>query len=194
MRGEQPIAARGSLPVARRGDILIDCGLRPEECFRLRWENVRDGALHVPFGKTENARRTIPLTPRRRPSSKCGAQPQDRVGFPSQTRSGHIEKSTLKKQHPKACKFGRCHTVRAVHVPAHMPNALGRITWTRTRWRTSPATAISRRRSATFIPRRKRCVRRWSARERTEWAQILGTVPEKTDESATINRSNSMKL
>ena len=44
--------------------ILIDCALRPEECFRLRWQHVRDGALHVPFGKTENARRDVPLTPR----------------------------------------------------------------------------------------------------------------------------------
>jgi integrase len=44
--------------------VLIDCGLRPEECARLRWEHVRDGAVHVPFGKTENARRTIPLTQR----------------------------------------------------------------------------------------------------------------------------------
>jgi len=23
--------------------ILIDCGLRQEECFRLKWESVRDG-------------------------------------------------------------------------------------------------------------------------------------------------------
>jgi integrase len=30
----------------------------------LRWEHVRDGAVHVPFGKTENARRTIPVTQR----------------------------------------------------------------------------------------------------------------------------------
>ena len=37
---------------------------RPEECFRLRWENVRDESLHVPFGNTVRTRRTIPLTPR----------------------------------------------------------------------------------------------------------------------------------
>lgn len=28
------------------------------------WEDVRDGALHVLYGKTDNARRTIPLTQR----------------------------------------------------------------------------------------------------------------------------------
>lgn len=44
--------------------LLADCGLRPEECFRLEWEHVRDGAVHIPCGKTPNARRTIPLTQR----------------------------------------------------------------------------------------------------------------------------------
>jgi integrase len=44
--------------------ILLDCGLRPEECFRLRSENVADGKLEIHFGKTENARRRIPMMPR----------------------------------------------------------------------------------------------------------------------------------
>ena len=41
--------------------LLLDCGLRPEECYGLRWEHVRDDALHIPVGKTANARRSIPL-------------------------------------------------------------------------------------------------------------------------------------
>jgi integrase len=108
MRDEQPI--RPEDPFLLRGvtTILIDCGLRPEECFRLRWEHVRDGAVHVPFGKTENARRTIPLTQRAaaliemRRAAFSGAWV-----FPAPTRSGHIEKSSLKKQHPKACKLAK---------------------------------------------------------------------------------------
>jgi integrase len=44
--------------------ILLDCGLRPEECFRLRTENVRDRKIEIPYGKTDNARRRIPMTPR----------------------------------------------------------------------------------------------------------------------------------
>jgi integrase len=43
---------------------LLDCGLRPEECFRLRPENVRDGVIEIQYGKTDNARRRIPITPR----------------------------------------------------------------------------------------------------------------------------------
>ncbi|HKE21882.1 MAG TPA: hypothetical protein VKB88_05790 [Bryobacteraceae bacterium] len=31
--------------------ILLDCGLRPEECFRLRTDNVRDGKIWFPYGR-----------------------------------------------------------------------------------------------------------------------------------------------
>jgi len=63
-KGETPIKPEDPYLLRDVTTILIDCGLRPEESFRLRWRNVRDGALHVPFGKTENARRSVPLTPR----------------------------------------------------------------------------------------------------------------------------------
>ena len=84
--------------------ILLDCGLRPEECFRLRADDVTDGKLEVRFGKTENARRCIPMTSRVQALlllrlSKAGAS---RWVFPAQTKSGHVEPSSLKKQHLKA--------------------------------------------------------------------------------------------
>ena len=63
-RGKTPIKPQDPFLLRDVATVLIDCGLRPEECSRLRWEHVRDGAVHVPFGKTENARRTIPLTKR----------------------------------------------------------------------------------------------------------------------------------
>ena len=49
--------------------ILVDTGLRPEECFRLRWEaitwsNGRQGTFLVTHGKTAAARRVLPMTPR----------------------------------------------------------------------------------------------------------------------------------
>jgi integrase len=84
--------------------ILLDCGLRPEECFRLRPENVRDGRIEIQYGKTDNARRRIPMTPRvqaildMRLSKSAGGE----WVFPAPTRSGHMEPSTLKKQHAKA--------------------------------------------------------------------------------------------
>jgi len=108
VRGEQPIRPEDPFLLRDVATVLLDCGMRPDECFRLRWENIRDGALHVPFGKTKNARRTIPLTPRaaaliemRRTVSSGGWV------FPAPTRSGHIEKSTLKRQHPKAYRLAK---------------------------------------------------------------------------------------
>jgi len=42
--------------------VLIDCGLRPEECFRLTWQDgIRDGAIEIHTGKGRGSRRRIPL-------------------------------------------------------------------------------------------------------------------------------------
>lgn len=108
VRGEQPIRPSDPFLLRDAATVLLDCGVRPDECFRLRWENVRDGALHVPFGKTSNARRTIPLTPR----AAALIEMRRSVGsgewvFPAPTRSGHMEKSTLKRQHPKAYRLAK---------------------------------------------------------------------------------------
>jgi len=107
-KGEIPIKPKDPYLLRDVTTILIDCGLRPEECFRLRWRNVRDGALHVPFGKTENARRSVPLTPRAAAllHVRRGEQHPEWV-FPAATASGHIEKSSLKKQHRKAIKLSK---------------------------------------------------------------------------------------
>jgi integrase len=93
--------------------VLMDCALRPEECFRLRWEQLLDGSFHMPPAKTDNARRIIPATPRviallamRRTEDSAGTMPTTMPSwvFPAPTASGHIEKSSLKKQHHRACK------------------------------------------------------------------------------------------
>jgi integrase len=44
--------------------IILDTGMRPEEVFRLRAENLdfKQKAIFNPYGKTKAARRTIPMT------------------------------------------------------------------------------------------------------------------------------------
>ena len=42
--------------------VLLDCGLRPEECHRLRGNIARGDTIYVPYGKTINARREIPVS------------------------------------------------------------------------------------------------------------------------------------
>jgi integrase len=101
-------------PLTSIASVLVDSGLRPEECFRLQWENVwfgsgRYGALFVPFGKTQAARRTVPLTPRARAVLEArwvqAKQPAEGWVWPAPTRSGHVESSSLKKQHTKALRL-----------------------------------------------------------------------------------------
>jgi integrase len=86
--------------------ILADCGLRPEECFRLKWSEVQDGSLNIQHGKTENARRKVPTTARVSAMLEMrGATRNSEWVFPASTSSGHIEKSSLRKQHLEACKL-----------------------------------------------------------------------------------------
>lgn len=105
-RAEQPIKPDDPYLLRDVATVLLDCGLRPEECYRLRWEHVRDNALHIPFGKTANARRSIPLPNRAAVllDMRVSAKSSEWV-FPAPTKTGHMEQSTLTKQHAKACKL-----------------------------------------------------------------------------------------
>ncbi len=87
--------------------ILLDCGLRPEECQRLRWEHFRGDTIYVPHGKTVNARREIPLSERAREVLERRRGGESPWVFSAATASGHMEQSTLIRQHEKACKLGK---------------------------------------------------------------------------------------
>ncbi len=93
-------------PLVRDVDIiLLDCGLRPEECFRLRWENVKNDCVEIHFGKSSAARRRIPMSQRVTALLEMRrAQATSEWVFPAPTGSGHIEPSSLRKQHSKACR------------------------------------------------------------------------------------------
>jgi len=104
-RGQQPKQPDAFL-LRDAAIVLMDCGLRPEECFRLKWmENIRDGAIEIHTGKGRGSRRRIPISPRVRSILEMR-----RTGgtsewvFPAPTKSGHIESSSLKKQHAEAVK------------------------------------------------------------------------------------------
>jgi integrase len=95
--------------------VLVDTGMRPEECFRLPWEaiawvNGRDGTLLVTHGKTAAARRVLPMTPRVRNILETrwanARKPVEGWVWPAPTR-GHLEPSSLKKQHTKAIEASK---------------------------------------------------------------------------------------
>jgi integrase len=103
-------------PVASVAAVLADTGLRPEECFRLRWEaitwlNGRNGTLLVTHGKTTAARRVLPMTPRVRSilETRWDASDKPLEGWVwcAATRSGHVESSSFKRQHRKALAIAK---------------------------------------------------------------------------------------
>jgi integrase len=107
LRGEIPIKPRDPFMLRDAATILLDCGIRPEECFRLRWENYQNGVIEITHGKTDNARRRIPL------SQRVQSILEMRRGhiegpwiFPAPTKSGHIEPSSLQRKHAQACALG----------------------------------------------------------------------------------------
>jgi integrase len=102
-------------PLASVATVLVDTGMRPEECFRLRWEYIsfssgKHGMLLVTSGKTAAARRFLPLSPRVRALLEGRwndrGKPSEGWIWPGNTQSGHIEPFTIKKQHQKALERG----------------------------------------------------------------------------------------
>jgi integrase len=85
--------------------IMLDCGLRPDEVYRLSWrENYRDGRVIVHTGKTRAARRSVPVTPR--VAALLEMRKTDIEGwiFAARTKTGHIDQSSLRKAHLRALK------------------------------------------------------------------------------------------
>ena len=113
---ERYLAAADEL-LAAIAKILADTGLRPDECFRLRWENVRmlsgrNGALLITHGKTKAARRVIPMTPRVRATLEhrwtAAGEPHEGWVWPAKrARCGHVVANTIYESHLKAIRDSR---------------------------------------------------------------------------------------
>jgi integrase len=93
--------------------LSVDTGLRPDsELFPLEWKNVHleigegapSGYIHVGSGKTANAVRNVPLTPRVRAilQFRHTADPRARFVFPASGCTGHI--TTVQNAHRRAIK------------------------------------------------------------------------------------------
>ena len=108
--------AVASETLASIATVLADTGMRPEESFRLRWEHVtwlngRNGALLVTHGKTNAARRIIPMTPRVRTALEGRwndrGRPEEGWVWPAGRRSGHAEPNSIYGQHLKALQVSK---------------------------------------------------------------------------------------
>ena len=104
-------------PLRTIATILLDTGMRPEEVFRMRIENVHFapapnctfGYIFNPFGKSRNARRNIPMTQRVKVllefRIEAMSKPEEGWMFPANTVTGHMDR--LKTQHAQALKASK---------------------------------------------------------------------------------------
>jgi integrase len=73
--------------------IMLDTGMRPSEVFRMCWEDVNweTGSIFIPWGKTRNSRRYVPVS-KRVMSVLLARAENKRTGwvFPSRSRFGHL--------------------------------------------------------------------------------------------------------
>jgi integrase len=90
-------------PLISIATVLADTGMRPDECYLLRWEvitwiNGRNGTLLVTHGKTAAARRVLPMTPRVRATLQARWENAGRASegwiWPAPTRVGHVDPLT----------------------------------------------------------------------------------------------------
>ncbi len=84
--------------------LLFDLGLRPEECYRLTRDNFRDDSfVYIHEGKGSGSRRKIACSERAKAILERRLK-KSRMVFPAPTKAGHINSSSLKKQHRRALK------------------------------------------------------------------------------------------
>jgi integrase len=106
--------AAATEPLRSVATVLVDSGLRHEECFLLRWENVmwqtgKFGGMQVQHGKSAAARRAVPMPPHVRGilAARWQAAGQPEVGYvwPAAKASlGHIVPNSIYEPHRHAIK------------------------------------------------------------------------------------------
>src|SRR4029077_13636124 len=73
--------------------IMQDTGMRPQDVFRMRWEHLNwfKRVLFIPYGKTKNSRRYVPLSERVIKALELRSASANGWVFPSSlSKSGHV--------------------------------------------------------------------------------------------------------
>jgi integrase len=114
---EEALYLAAALPLLHDVSLMLfDTGMRPDECHRLRWDNIswdggKNGVFLITEGKTKAARRVLPLSPRVRTVLenrwKLAGEPGEGWVWPAETKDGHINHDSLKLQHKKSLKLAK---------------------------------------------------------------------------------------
>jgi len=97
---EAAYLAAAPFPLKEAAILLLDLGLRPEECVALRKCDLADAHVTVTSGKTANARRSLPQTERTREAIELlnAVWPESEWLFRG-TKGGHLRRGTLDRMH-----------------------------------------------------------------------------------------------
>jgi integrase len=95
--------------------LILGEGMRPGECYVLRWEHVllngHGGLIQIARGKSKAARRPLPMVPSVYQALKARHEaqgfPTEGWVFPTASASGHMEESSAKKWHAKALEVSK---------------------------------------------------------------------------------------
>ncbi len=110
---EKAYLAACTEPLKTIATVLVDTGLRPEECFRLKWEFVtfdKDGGrIFNEHGKSKAARRSVSMAKRVRgilfQRWSAAGEPTEGWVFPARTAAvGHVVPNTIYQPHLDALK------------------------------------------------------------------------------------------
>jgi len=127
--------SKASQPLKDIAPIIVDTGLRPEEVFRIRIENLNfgDRTIFNPFGKTEAARRKVTMTEevvelmKRRVTKVEGPFVFPSMGIPGQpigsVRKAHdaaVERAGI-KDHFRLYDFRHTFATRSVAAGVDLP-------------------------------------------------------------------------
>jgi integrase len=85
--------------------IAIDCGLCPDESYRLKFSQIRNGCVEVHTGKTKDRRRSVPASPRvAEMLERRRHEVEGEWVFPAPTKTGHMNADSVQGQHAAALK------------------------------------------------------------------------------------------
>ena len=102
---EAKLLAVAGQPLKEVLTLMLDTGMRPSEVFRMRWEDVNweKRTVFVPYGKTHNSRRHLPMSSRVCDGllMRCAGRREGWV-FPSDSKPGHL--TTVAKAFAEARK------------------------------------------------------------------------------------------
>jgi integrase len=114
-RGQVPIEPRDPFLLRDVATVLLDCGIRPEECFRLRWEHVQNDMIEITYGKTDNARLVYRSLSVQHPSWKCVAAERPVPGsFPRRREAGISSLPAFRASMRRRAPWGKWPTSRCI--------------------------------------------------------------------------------